>query len=88
MDADAAARHRSGLWAIILVAPPRLMNGASHAPLTKHADLTQCFLAEYYKHITQAQREVDPPATMRRQKAFAVSSKSMSERQQHTTQCR
>jgi hypothetical protein len=88
MDADAAARHRSGLWAILSVAPPRLMNGASHAPLTNHADLTQCFLAECYKHITQAEREVDPPATMRRQKAFAVSSKSMPERQQHTTQCR
>jgi hypothetical protein len=42
MNADAAARHRSGLWAILLVAPPRLMNGASHAPLTNHADLTQC----------------------------------------------
>ena len=42
MDADAAARHRSGLLAILLVAPPRLMNGASHAPLTNHADLTRC----------------------------------------------
>jgi hypothetical protein len=88
MDADADARHRSGLWAIISVAPPRLMNGASHAPLTNHADPTQCFRAECYKHITKAEREVDSPATMRRQKAFAVSSKSMPERQQHTTQCR
>jgi hypothetical protein len=42
MDADAAARHRSGLLAILLVAPPRLMNGASLAPLTNHAYLTQC----------------------------------------------
>jgi hypothetical protein len=88
MDADAAARHSSGLLAILSVAPPRLMNGASHAPLTNHADLPQCLPAECYQHITQAEREVDSPATMRRQKAFAVSSKSMPERQQHTTQCR
>jgi hypothetical protein len=41
MDADAAARHRSGVWAILLVAPPRLMNGASHAPLTNREDSTR-----------------------------------------------
>jgi hypothetical protein len=41
MDTDAAARHRSGLWAILSVAPPRLMNGASHAPLTNREDSTR-----------------------------------------------
>ncbi len=41
MDADAAARHRSGLLAILSVAPPRLMNGASHAPLTNREDYTR-----------------------------------------------
>ena len=41
MDIDAAARHRSGLLAILLVAPPRLMNGASQAPLTNREDSTR-----------------------------------------------
>ena len=41
MDADAAARHSSGLLAILSVAPPRLMNGASHAPLTNREDWTR-----------------------------------------------
>ncbi len=40
MDADVAARHRSGLWAILSVAPPPLMNGASHALLTNREDST------------------------------------------------
>ena len=38
MDADVAARHSSGLLAILSVAPPRLVNGASHAPLTNRED--------------------------------------------------
>ncbi len=41
MDTDAAARHRSGLWAILSVALPRLKNGASHAPLTNREDSTR-----------------------------------------------
>jgi hypothetical protein len=41
MDADVAARHRSGLWAILSIAPPRLMNGASHAPLMNRVDSTR-----------------------------------------------
>jgi hypothetical protein len=41
MDASA---HKSGLWAILSVArlaPPRLMNGASHAPPTNRVDSTR-----------------------------------------------
>jgi hypothetical protein len=40
MDADAAARHSSGLLAILSVAR-RLMNGASQAPLTNREDETR-----------------------------------------------
>ena len=72
MDADAAARHSSRLLAILSVAPPRLMNGASHAPLTNHADLTQCGLAEWCYFSMQPEREVDPPSRMRHQKAYCV----------------
>jgi len=72
MDADAAARHSSRLLAILSVAPPRLMNGASHAPLTNHADLTQCGLTEWCYFSMQPEREVDPPSRMRHQKAYCV----------------
>ena len=37
MNADAAARHSSGLLAILSVAPPYLWKGASHAPLANRA---------------------------------------------------
>jgi hypothetical protein len=37
MNADAAARHSSGLLAIPSVAPPYLWKGASHAPLANRA---------------------------------------------------
>ncbi len=67
MDADAAARHRSGLWAILSVAPPRLMNGASHAPLTNHADLTQCVAKEWCYFSFQPERKVDLPSRIRHQ---------------------
>ena len=37
MNADAAARHSSGLLAILSVAPPYLWKGASHPPLANRA---------------------------------------------------
>jgi hypothetical protein len=67
MVPDAAARHRSGLLAILLVALPRLMNGASHAPLTNYADLTQCVGNEWCYFSLQPERKVDPPSRIRHQ---------------------
>jgi hypothetical protein len=79
MNEDAAARHRSGLLAILSVAPSRLMNGASRAPLTNHADLTQCVLYEWCYFSLQPEREVDLPSRIRHQRAFDANRRNYAE---------
>ena len=67
-------------------APPheRSQPRTAHEPRRK----AQCSLGECYRHITRAEREVDPPSRTSHQKAFALVVEIMPERQPSTAQCR